>query len=989
MPTMAGETGGGAAAGGGLVVGLLGPVEVMSAEGGLAGVAQPMLRVLVAMLGMAAGRVVPDDALVDGLWGEQWSRERERNLYTHVAALRRLLTAAEPAHGGSRLVRSGGGYRLVLAEAEADTGLFRSLTGRGREAARAGDVAAAAGLFAQALGLWRGTALADVAGLCPRLAGDAAGLEELRAGVVEERIECDLALGRHGEVAAEGPGLVAEFPLRERLAGQLMVALWRCGRRGEALAVFDSARRVLAEELGIDPGPELAQLHAKVLADDPSLAPPAAAVLAAKPAGPQPERLAAGVVPRQLPAGVGYFAGRHGELKALDQLLDQVGDPTGPEAVLVTAVGGMAGVGKTALAVHWARKVADRFPDGQLYVNLRGYDPSGAPVSAEVATGWFLAALGLPASAIPAEAQERAGLYRSMLADRRVLIMLDNARDAAQVRPLLAGGPGCLAVVTSRSSLTGLAAADGARLVQLDLLREEEAVALLSARLGPDRLAAEPDAVESLIGACGRLPLALAIIAARASESPKLPLATLAAALADASGRLDALDGSDAATSARAVFSWSYRQLSMAAAQMFALLGVHCGPDISLRAAASLAGIPAAAARAALMELVSASLVREHQPSRYVLHDLLRAYAAEQAATVCTEAETHAAIGRSLDHYLHTMAGMPSFWTAAFVTAAPRPGASPEQLRDHAQLLSWLSAEHQVLRQAVEQAAEKGFETEAWQVFYFLGFSAYWQGKWSDWDAAGQTALAAAARVGDHAGLGWTRFNLGNLHSVLGAEGEALAQVRQALAHFQQAGDLSGQAFTHQGISDSMLNTDRRDQTLRSRGHRDDMTVSSPELRHRASEGLGHAEQALILHRQLGHRDHEAETLTCLGHHHACLGNFELAVDACQQALELSREIGNPECQADAWDMLGFVYTLSGESAAAITCYREALRVLPGIGPRSVLPRAKILTDLGEAYEAVGDLQAAQRAWRDALQIFEDVGHPDADYVRARLHPGT
>ena len=470
-------------------------------------------------------------------------------------------------------------------------------------------------------------------------------------------------------------------------------------------------------------------------------------------------------------------------------------------------------------------------------------------------------------------------------------------------------------------------------------------------------------------------------------DSPNLPLATLAAGLAGESGRLDALDGSDEATSARAVFSWSYRQLSMAAAQMFALLGVHCGPDISLQAAASLAGITAAAARAALMELVSASLVREHQPSRYVLHDLLRAYAAEQAATVCTEAETHAAIGRSLDHYLHTMAGMPSFWTAAFVTAAPRPGASPEQLTDHAQLLSWLSAEHQVLRQAVEQAAEKGFETEAWQIFYFLGFSAYWQGKWSDWDAAGQTALAAAARAGDHAGLGWTRFNLGNLHSVLGAEGEALGQVRQALTHFQQAGDLAGQAFTHQGISDFMLNSDRRDQTLRSREHRYDMTVSSPELRRRAKEGLGHAEQALALHRQLGYRDHEAETLTCLGHHHACLGNFELAVDACQQALELGREIGNLECEADAWDMLGFVHRLSGDSSTAVTCYQEALQVLPGIGPRSVLPRAKILTDLGDAYEDVGDLQAAQRAWRDALQIFEDLGHPDAGYARAKLEP--
>src|SRR5215469_4091886 len=304
----AGARGGTAgAAGGGLVVGLLGPVEVASA-----GVARPMLRVLVALLGVAGGRVVPDEALVDGLWGEEWSREREQNLHTHVSALRRLLAAGQPGRDGGRVVRSGGGYRLVAAETEVDAGLFRSLAGRGRAAARAGDVAGAAGLFTEALGLWRGAALADVVGLCPRLVGDAAGLEELRAGVVEERIECDLALGRQGEVAAEGPGLVAMFPLRERLAGQVMVALYRCGRRGEALAVFDTTRRVLAEQLGLDPGPQLAQVQAKVLADDPSLAAPPTVPghSAGVPAVVGDER----APPNNLPAQLAKFIGRDREL---------------------------------------------------------------------------------------------------------------------------------------------------------------------------------------------------------------------------------------------------------------------------------------------------------------------------------------------------------------------------------------------------------------------------------------------------------------------------------------------------------------------------------------------------------------------------------------------------------------------------------------------------------------------------------------------------
>ncbi len=680
MPLMDAPPGRGNAPARGLVLGLLGPVEVLSPEGGLAGLPQPMLRVLVAMLGVLAGRVVSDEALVDGLWGETWSRGREQNLHTHVYALRRRLAAAQPARSISPLERSGGGYRLALAGTEVDAGLFRLLASHGRQRARAGDAAAAAGLFTQALELWRGPALADVVGLCPRLAGDAAGLEELRAGVAEERIECALTLGRHWEVAAEGSELVARYPAREHLAGQLMVALWRCGRRGEALAVFDSARRALAAELGLDPGPELVQIQAQVLADDPALALPGPRPVepgtahpgAAQPGGPQPGATAADtggqddqaarraeVIPRQLPAGAGFFAARDGELKALDELLDQPGDQNGPGAVVVTAVGGMAGVGKTALAVHWARRIAGRFPDGQLYVDLRGYDPDGAPVTAKVVTGWFLAALGVPAPAIPADAQARAGLYRSVLASRRVLIVLDNARDAAQVRPLLAGGPGCLAVVTSRASLTGLAATSGARLLRLGPLDEQDAMRVLEARLGRERVATEPAAAAGLIRLCAGLPLALAVLAARAAEAPELPLAALAAALTSESGRLDALDSSDEATSVRAVFSWSYRQLSEAAAGMFGLLGLHCGPDVSVPAAASLAGVPAAAAQAALTELANATLVTEHRPGRYVLHDLVRAYAAEQAAQAWTEAEIHAAVGRSLDHYLHTMAGCP------------------------------------------------------------------------------------------------------------------------------------------------------------------------------------------------------------------------------------------------------------------------------------------------------------------------------------------
>ena len=475
----------------GVAVTLLGPVEIGAAGGIMTPVAQPRLRVLLGLLGVAGGRMVTAEALVDGLWGEEWSPSRERNLHVLVYQLRRRLAALEPVKGGARLARAGAGYRLVLDPGELDRDVFRDLAERGREAARQGDAAGARELFARALGLWRGAALADAAPLCSRLAGEAARLEEARLAVVEERIGCDLALGRHAEVAGELAGLVSEFPLRERLTALLMTALYRCGRRGEALAAYEGARRLLAGELGLDPGPELARLQAQVLADDPMLAAPAAVRGRAAPAV-----ATAGIVPQQLPAGVGFFAGREAELKELDALLGHDGREEGPDkqgsAVVISAVAGMAGVGKTALAVHWARQVAGRFPDGQLYVNLRGYDQEGAAVTPEEVTGWFLAALGVPAAQIPADGQARCGLYRSVLAGRRVLIVLDNARDAAQVRPLLPGGAGCLAVVTSRSGLAGLATAEGAHPLRLGPLGTEQGVRLLAARLGPERVAAEP-----------------------------------------------------------------------------------------------------------------------------------------------------------------------------------------------------------------------------------------------------------------------------------------------------------------------------------------------------------------------------------------------------------------------------------------------------------------------------------------------------------------
>ncbi|HEX3491978.1 MAG TPA: tetratricopeptide repeat protein [Streptosporangiaceae bacterium] len=666
--------------------------------------------------------------------------------------------------------------------------------------------------------------------------------------------------------------------------------------------------------------------------------------------------------PRQLPAAVADFTGRAAELERLTQVLDAA-SASRPGTVMISAIAGMAGVGKTALALYWAHQVAGRFPDGQLYVNLRGFDPSGAPVTPAETIRRFLDALGVAAGRVPASPEGQAGLYRSLVAGRRMLIVLDNARDEQQVRPLLPASAGTLVLVTSRSQLTGLAAADGARLLSLDVLAAGEATELLAARIGPARAAAEPGAVSEIAGLTACLPLAVAIAAAWAATRPGLPLAALADELRNAPGRLDALDAGDPAASVRAVFSWSVRHLSLDAARMFRLLGVHPGPDISGPAAASLAGCDLARARRDLRELTRAHLITERLPGRYAFHDLLRAYAAEQAGDAISEPERGAAIGRVLDHYLQAAAHGAQLLNPSHepvVLAAPGPDAAPERPADQRQALAWFEAEHQVLLAAVTLAAESGFGVYAWQLPWALVPFLQSVGHWQEWAATQRTALRAATRLGDQAAQAVCTRLLAVAYADLGDYDESSRLFTASRTLYQQLGNRLGEAKVEFNLG----------------------TLAEGQGRY--ADVLEHAENALRLYQAIGDKASEAAALNNVGWTHGLLGDYEQARAVCRQALALCTEVGHHWLEGYVWDSLGYAEHHLGHLGEAAACYQRALSMHREAGDRPT--EAESLTHLGETWQAAGQLAQAQEAWLQALAIFDDLQNRDAaDRVRALL----
>lgn len=695
---------------------MLGPMRVVVA-GRTVPIASARQRAVLTALLLRPSRPVSADRLIDTVWGPRPAASAHNLVRTYIWRLRALLVE----DGERRVVTEPAGYLLRVEPGELDLAEFERLAAHGRAALARDEVSEAAASLRAALDFWRGEPFADATLFDGDHAAEIQRLAEARIAALQDRIEADLALGRHEDVLPELRQFALQHPLRERNTGLLMLACYRAGRTADALDAYRSLRAALIDNLGVDPGGAIKELHQRILNADPGLL-----------AGQGPRRPAERIAPRQLPAVPEQLTGRAEEIKALTRWLERTaraGSTAG-----ISAIDGTAGIGKTALAVYWAHQVSGEFPDGQLYVNLGGFGPTG-PMAPGDALRSFLDAFAVAPASIAARLDDQAALYRSVLSGKRVLVVLDNARDAAQVRPLLPGSPGCFAVVTSRTRLSGLIAEYGAHALSLDLLPPADAVQLLAARLGRQRISGEPEAVRRLVGQCARLPLALAIVAARAAVRPTFPLAALAAELSDAEVRLDALADEEPAADIRTVFSWSYRVLGERSGRLFRLLGLHRGADIGVAAAASLAGLPLRETRQALAELARTHLVAEHTPGRYLLHDLLAVYAAELVQQETAESQRDRAVRRLLDHYLH------SAHTAARLLypqrdpiTLPQPDADshPEDPGDHDGAMAWFTVEHPVLLAVILQAAALGRHTYTWQLAWCLRNFLQRRGYWHD-----------------------------------------------------------------------------------------------------------------------------------------------------------------------------------------------------------------------------------------------------------------
>jgi tetratricopeptide (TPR) repeat protein/DNA-binding SARP family transcriptional activator len=1006
---------------------LLGPVEVRAADRCLE-MGPPQQRAVLAALAVDVGRPVFRDTLIDRIWSEHAPKGATSALYAHVNRIRRVLAEAsgeEPV----RLARRSGGYVLEVDPQEVDLHRFRRLALAARDRQRPDDERAR--LLREALDLWRGEPLADLPGEWPARMRDS--WEEERLDAVVAWAQAELRMDRPEEMIGPVRELVARHPLSERPIGVLMQALAAAGRDAEALECYAIARSRLVEALGAEPGRELQGVHLAILKGER----PAARGGDGPVAG-SASRSASLPVPAQLPPDVRGFTGRQDELDELDRLLMDAGDQS--TAVVISAVAGTAGVGKTALAVRWAHRVCDTFPDGQLYVDLRGYGPD-RPIPAEKALARFLTDLGVAGQDIPLDVDDRAARYRTEISGRRMLVVLDNAASVEQIRPLLPGTRSCSVVVTSRDSLPGLIALHGGRRLDLGLLPHPDAVTLLHKLIG-ERVEAEPEAAATLATQCARLPLALRVAAELATARPATPLADLVRELADQSRRLHRLDaGGDPRAAVRVVFSWSYEHLPADAARAFRLAGLHPGSDLDVYATAALASATLDEAQRSLDILVRAHLIHLTGPGRYGMHDLLRAYARDLAGSQDSEADRQAALTRLFDYYLAAVARARDARTPAERRQGPglSPGSPTPPVADPVAALAWLDAERPNLAAVCAHAAAHGWPGHAIRLsttlYRYLDASAHFP----DALSIHTDARNAASQAGDPAAEAYASANLGVVYMRQGRYEQAAEHYQEALPLFRQTGDRGGEArtLTHLGLVRWRQGryeqaAERHGQALtrcRETGNRAGEANALSNLglvrwrQGRYEEAAEGHRQALTLYRETGHRFGEANALANLGAVYLSQGRYEQATDDLRRALTVFRETGNRVGEGYALANLGVVNRQQGryEQAAddlrrALTVFRETgnrdgeAEALNGVGETlhatgqseqaraqhaaaltlavetgDRYQQARAHTGLAQAHHAAGEPGLARQHWQHAWALYSDLGVPEADDVRAHL----
>ncbi|WP_405142967.1 tetratricopeptide repeat protein [Sphaerisporangium sp. NBC_01403] len=953
----------------GLRFAVLGPVQAWL-DGREVELGTPLQRSILAMLLLREGRAVTPMEMIDAVWGEDAPPRALGALRTYVSRLRAVLEPDRSPRMRPELLTSvGRGYALRLAPGALDLTVFERRAADAETQRRAGDLAGAAETVRKALALWSGEPLAGAVG--PYAESQRGRLVERRIGVVETLMELDLELGRHADVIPELISLTAEHPLRERLRGQLMLAYYRCGRQGDALTVFTDTRHALVEELGIDPGHELASLHQRILAADPRLAWTRAEPVRREPAtrgagdegepggsGRPGEAAGAGTDeaehdvlhemprPAQLPAAVNDFTGRREVVNRLRTLLTSV---SGSEGVPVAAVSGIGGVGKTTLAVHVAHSVHEVFPDGQLYADLRGYGEE--PTAPESVLAAFLRALGIPVDVIPDGLSERGALFRSLLAERRMIVLLDNARDAEQVEHLLPGTAGCAAIITSRVKLADL---PSARLLDLEVMEPEEALSLFSAVAGPERVAVERAAAMDVVAICGFLPLAVRIVAARLAARPSWTVASLSPRLADERRRLDEMRIGHLAVDA--TFALGYGHLEPGQARAFRLLSLPNGPDISVQAAAAVLSLSTIETEDMLESLVDVSLLEAPAPGRYRFHDLLRLFARKQAE-VSEDASARAlALRRLLGFYLasaqaaHRLAYEGSVISDHLVST----GITGRSFGGADEAVAWLTIEAEALFAAIGQMAEivPTHETLLPAADLLVAMEPLLESGAYVREFAGRTGavLSAAQAIGDKSSELRCRYVLGRVLFGANRLSDAEEQFRAALALSETTGDriVTGEIFNALAV------------------------VAGRQRRH--EEALTWFDSALKAYREIGAAAGEALVASYSARDHLGLGHPEEAIAAAERGLAIFSELGSGAGTARARYHLGIVLSRVGRLTEAVVHHAECLDFFR-VGNQKVWEQ-RVCCRLAETFIAAGRYQDAARHAEQALTLSREIGHP-------------